>query len=74
MYVEKEVLAPRLLSVRRKTLSNDVNTDETKMGDDDEEDPMVTHLEQDETEPETQRMSVDIYCVFLLLFVFFSSY
>jgi hypothetical protein len=53
--IGKELLAPTLLSVRKKTLSNDIiPTEETTIGEDDEEDPMVTHLEQDETEIETE--------------------
>jgi hypothetical protein len=48
-------LAPTLLSVRKKTSSSDVPTDETSIGgDDDEEDPMVSKLEQDEAETETE--------------------
>jgi hypothetical protein len=56
--IEKELLAPTLLSVRKKTLSNDgIPTEEIIAGDDEEEDPMVANLEQDEaeTEAETQR-------------------
>ncbi len=48
-------MAPTLLSVRKKTSSSDVPTDETSIGgDDDEEDPMVSKLEQDEAETETE--------------------
>ncbi|CAF4232817.1 unnamed protein product, partial [Rotaria sp. Silwood2] len=55
---EKELLAPTLLSVRKRTLSNDMLlTDESIIGDDDEEDPMAANLEPDEveTEAETQQ-------------------
>ncbi|CAF4901450.1 unnamed protein product, partial [Rotaria sp. Silwood1] len=55
---EKKLLAPTLLSVRKKTLSTDMLPIEGLIvGDDDEEDPMVTNLEQDEveTEAETQQ-------------------
>ncbi len=71
-FIKKELLAPTLLSVRKKA-SNDIISPEgtTVGGDDDEEDPMVTKLEQDEaeTETETQRMKdinthlkIDILC------------
>ncbi|CAF0758317.1 unnamed protein product [Rotaria sordida] len=55
---EKGLLAPTLLSVRKKTLSNEkLPTEEPIVGDDDEEDPMVANLELDEieTEAETQQ-------------------
>ena len=49
------LLAPTLLSVRKKTSSSDViSTDETPVSaDEEEEDPSVTNLEQDEVETET---------------------
>ena len=48
-------MAPTLLSVRKKTLSIDASAEETSIGgDDDEEDPMVSKLEQDEAETETE--------------------
>jgi hypothetical protein len=50
--IEQELLVPTLLSVRKKTLSNEfIPTEETTMREDEEEDPMV---EQDETEIETE--------------------
>jgi hypothetical protein len=53
--IEKELLAPTLLSVRKKTLSSDlIPTEQSIIEEDDEEDPMVTNLEQDETEIETE--------------------
>lgn len=54
----QEVLAPTLLSVRKKASTDVTVTEEmTTADDEDEEDPMVTKLEQDEaeTEVETQR-------------------
>lgn len=53
--VENELLAPTLLSVRRKTIGAD--PDDPTSVDEDEEDPLVANLEQDEaeTEAETQR-------------------
>jgi hypothetical protein len=62
--IEKELLAPTLLSVRKKTSSDFISTEETTIGEDDEEDPMVTHLEQDETEIETEtqrKKTMNIY-------------
>jgi len=57
-FIEKELLAPTLLSVRKKASNDIISPEGTTVGDDDEEDPMVTKLEQDEaeTETETQRM------------------
>ncbi|CAF3844508.1 unnamed protein product [Rotaria magnacalcarata] len=55
---EKELLAPTLLSVRKKTLSNDMIPEETTIGEEDEEeeeDPINTNLEQDEAEAEAQQ-------------------
>ena len=53
------LIAPTLLSVRVKPVSNETaSTSETTVGaDDEDEDPMVTNLEQDEieSEVETQR-------------------
>jgi hypothetical protein len=54
--IVKKLLAPTLSSVRKKPSSNDLSPiEETLIGEDDEDDPMVTNLEQDETETETQR-------------------
>jgi len=49
---ENEVLAPKLLSVRRKTMGVDSEHPETV--DEDEEDPLAANLEQDEAEVETE--------------------
>jgi hypothetical protein len=57
--IVKELLAPTFSLVRKKIATNDLATiEESPTGEDeDEEDPMVTRLEQDEaeTESETQR-------------------
>ncbi|CAF4114612.1 unnamed protein product, partial [Adineta steineri] len=49
---ERGLLAPTLLSVRKKTLTDLSSNEETTGIDDDEEDPMVSKLQQDEAEIE----------------------
>ena len=60
--IEKALLAPTLLSVRKKASSSDaVPSEETTTGEDEEEeeeeDPTTVNLEQDEIEP--QRESIE---------------
>lgn len=58
LLIEKQVLAPTLLSVRKKASTNDIEqSEEMPIGDDEPEDPIDTNLEQDEAEAEqeTQR-------------------
>lgn len=57
MVIDQEVHAPTLLSMKKKVLSGDIlpSGEEMTTADDDEEDPMVANLEQDEIEAETQR-------------------
>ena len=67
----QEVLAPTLLSVRKKASTDVTVTEEMMTADDeDEEDPMVTKLEQDEaeTEAETQRKRSITYFIFTFHF------
>ena len=62
-FVVKELLAPTFSSVRKKASTSDLAPiEESSTGEDEEEeDPMVTKLEQDEaeTEAETQRKRID---------------
>ncbi|CAF1017714.1 unnamed protein product [Adineta ricciae] len=55
----QEVLAPTLLSVRKKASTDVTVTEEMMTADDeDEEDPMVTKLQQDEAEAEVETQQV----------------
>ena len=69
LFIENELLAPTLMSVRKKTLSDDLTSrDNTTIedggtGDDDEEeeDPMISNLEQDEAEIEAESQRKEIF-------------
>ena len=76
LFIEKELLAATLMSVRKKTLSDDLTSRDNATiedsGTDDDEDPVVSNLEQDEaeTEAENQRKKIfnfEVWCQFYLL-------